>query len=457
MGVFCYSIGVGGILKNFRAETFILVGGAIFILCNYKKFSKMDWQILQIPIICISIVTALGFMTYFDEILPPKSFSGLIRTMNSNIWGYFVVFVLCYFFSRYVREKFAWFVIYLIAFMSAINVLAMIFLAMKNGFYHESFAQNVPFFFKAITAYNVWIPLPFAISLAGIFVFKKKLRLFFVGCFVASIMAVVSNGERSFFVASAVMLFIPFIIYKYRYKVQILLVFFSVICVAFYGLYHFSANLPARYNAYNIINNISAVWNTTPIEMGKYDIACFNSSWLKCKEESIKNGPSQIIIDHSSISRLNMTKSTLLAFLDKPFLPRVPDVLQTGEYLHKYYQKYNPQNGSYIALLGTGEKQVQYYNHNHNFIMGLLFCYGIVGFGAIMISIGYLLFVAYSATKVDDYRVRVLGLAVIIFVCGIGVHLCFDAFLTMMGKTFFVLFGLSIGVLSKYLPKTALQ
>lgn len=457
MGVVCYSIGATRILKNFRAETFILVGGAIFVLYNYKRFSKIDWQILRIPVICIGIITALGFFTYFDTILPPKSFSALIRTMNSNIWGYFAVFILCYFFARYMQEKFAWFVIYLIAFMCALNVLAMIFLAMKNGFYHESFKQNVPFFFTAITAYNVWIPLPLAISLAGIFVFKKKLRLLFIGCFVASIIALISNGERSFFVAFAVMLFVPFIIYKYHYKVQILLVFLCVISVAFYGIYHFSANLPIRYNAHNIINNISTVWHTTPIEMGKYDKSCFESSWLQCKEESIKNGPSDIHIEHSAMSRINMTKSTLLAFWDKPFMPRVPDVLQTGEYLHKYYKKHNPQNGSYITLLGSGERKVLYYNHNHNFIAGLLFCYGVIGFGAIMFSIGYLLFIAYSATKVSDYRARMLGLVVITFVCGIGVHLCFDAFLTMMGKTFFVLLGLSIGVLSKYLPKTAIK
>lgn len=458
MGVVCYSIGATRILKNFRAETFILVGGIIFVLCNYKQFSRTDWQILRIPIICIGIITALGFMTYFDEILPPKSFSALIRTMNSNIWGYFAVFFLCYFFSRYVREKFAWFVMYLIAFMCVLNVLAMIFLAMKNGFYHESFKQNVPFFFTAISVYNAWIPLPFAVSLAGIFIFKKKLRLFFMGCFVASIIALVSNGERSFFVASAVMLFVPFIFYKYRYKVQILLIFFSTISVAFYGFYHFSANLPARYNAHNIINNISTVWNTPPIEMGKYDVYCFNSSWLKCEYESTKNGLSEINIEHSALSRLNMTKSTLLAFWDKPFLPRVPDVLQTGEYLHEYYKKHNPQNGSYIALLGgNGEKKWLYYVHNHNFIAGLLFCYGIVGFGAIMIAMGYLLFFAYNATKMDNYRVRMLGLVVITFVCGIGVNLCFDVLYTMMGKTFFVLLGLSIGVLSKYLPKTAIK
>lgn len=451
LGVFFYGIGLNKIGKNFGAQSFVLIGGAIFILCNFKKFSKIDLKILAIPLICVGILLILALLTYFDTILPPKNFAALIKTINSNILGYFVYFIVCYLFARYADRKLAWIPLYCLVFICVINVSAMIYLVLQNGFYHENFKQNVPFFFPSITAYNVWIPLPLAISLAGIFVFKAiKARVFFICCFLASIIAMIGNGERSFFVAFAVMIFIPFFVYKYAFKKWILLALCFISIIFFYSIYHFSKDLPPRYNAHNAINNLNTIWNTPPIEMGKYDKSCFGGKWLKCSEESIKNGPSEISLEHSALSRINMTKSTLLAFLDKPFTPRVPDVLKTGQYLHEYYKLHNPQNGSYIKSMERGKRgTILYYNHTHNFIAGLLFCYGIIGFMAIVVSMGYLLFIAYKGTKYGDSKTKVLGLALIIFMIGLCVHICFDAFLVMMIQTIFIILGLSIGILTR--------
>lgn len=450
IGIFCYGIGLGKLAKNFQAQSFILIGGVIFVIFNFKKFGKDDLKILAIPLICIGILLFLALLTYFDSTLPPKSFSALVKTINSNLLGYFVFFVICFLFCRYAKRQFAYIPLYCFAFMCVINVVAMVFLALQNGFYHESFKQNVPFFFRSITQYNVWIPLPLAVSLAGIFVYKQmKLRLLFVCCLVASIIAMLANGERSFFLAFGVMIFIPFLIYRYSYKKYILVALALISAVAFYAILHFSKDLPPRYNAHNIISNLGIVWHTTPIEMGKYDKLCFESKWLECTEESLRER-SDISIEHSTLSRLNMTKSTLLAFLDSPLMPRVPDVLQTGEYIYKYYQQHNPQNGSYIKSMERGKRGTMlYYNHTHNFIAGLLLCYGIVGFGAIIVSMCYLLFIAYKATRTADLRVNLVGLSAIIFFVGLCVNISFDALLTMMLQTIFILLGFITGFLTR--------
>ncbi|MGX3010353.1 O-antigen ligase family protein [Helicobacter sp. 23-1044] len=448
VGIFFYAIGVSKILNNFRAQSFIFIAGAIFALCNFRRFSKKDWQILRIPAICIGILITLGFITYFNSVLPPKNFGALLRAINQHIVGYFALFCLCYFFGKYASQKVAWRAVHFFALMCVVNVIAMCYLIGKNGFYHESFIQNIPFFFKAIFTYNIWILAPIAISLAGIFVFKNLWRWIFVLCFIFSIVAMIGNGERSFFVAFGVMIFVPFIVYKYHYKKWILLAFLGISSVAIYGLLHFSKDLPMRYNAYNIISNVSEVWQTTPVEMGKYDPLCFGAKWLDCEEESTKNGLSEINLDHSTLSRLNMTKSTLLAFWDNPFKPHIVGPFQVGEYLWHYYNLYNPQNRSYIIFSNENSNYQQNgYNHPHNFVASLALCYGIIGLLCIAILQGFLFYSGTRAIKTSDNQTKFIGLGLCIFVCGMCAQSFFDGFYHNILETIFIIQGILIGLM----------
>lgn len=444
IGMFLYAIGLSK-LGGIDTQTYFYIGGALFILCNYKRFSRADFKVLLIPLLCSIILVILGLLTYFDTIMPPKSFGSLLKSVNQHVIGYFVYFVICYLFARYAREKIAWSFIIFFALMCAMNVGAMIYLAIKYGFYHNSFHYNVPFFFKAIFTYNIWILAPLAFSIAGIIAFPKlKIKIFFALCLVCGILSMLSNGERSFIVAFTAMLFTPFFIWRYKNKAKILLGLIISAPILFYTIYHFSKDLPERYDIAHMIDNFSVVWNTPPIEMGKYDKNCFNGAeWLTCSNESIKNGKSDITWEHSSLSRIAMGKSALMAFLDEPFKPHIPDVFQIGFYLYKYYNTTNPNNRMYMGR----DAEINGYNSPHNFVVGVLFCYGIIGFITICVSMIFLFLLFYrSIIRSNDINIRFIGFAFMIFLAGCWTQGLFDVFYTIILKTMFLMFGIGVGL-----------
>ncbi|RDU63119.1 O-antigen ligase family protein [Helicobacter sp. MIT 14-3879] len=452
IGLFILSIGLSAIESDafiLRVQTLFHIGGVLFILCNYKKFCKDDFKILFIPTLCCIVLVILGMLTYFDTIMPPKSFGSLFKSINQHIIGYFAFFILCYFFARYAKREIIIILLTFFGIVCFMNVFAMIYLAIKYGFYHNTFHYNIPFFFPGISVYNIWIIAPLSISIAGIWAFKNiKIKFLFIITLILSILAMLSNGERSFFIAFIVIIFTPFFMWQYKHKIKILGILFIFLVLLFCLIYHISKDLPPRYDIAHMIDNISTVWDTAPIEMGKYDEFCFNGK-LNCSKESIQNGISNITWEHSSLSRIAMNKSTLLAFLDEPFKPHITNIFAISPYLYNYFNLNNSNNKVYFNAKGDIYKDIiddyNGYNHPHNHILSLLFMYGAIGFIFIVLSTVYMIYSGYRAIKL--FNNRFLALIFCLMIIGIFICSLFDMLRSIMLEPLSIIFGILLGSL----------
>ncbi|CAM3420493.1 O-antigen ligase family protein [Helicobacter labetoulli] len=444
VGMLCYALGLSSFGKSLKTQTFFHIGGLLFIIYNYRLFSRALWKILSVPICCFVIVCLLGILTIFDDVWV-RQISVVLKSVNQHIVGYFVLFVSMFLFGMYGKAKNVFFFLAAFVLLCVLEVCSTICLGLKNGLLNT---DNIPFFFQVVFTYNIWLIAPASMSLAGVFAFKKWTYkiLSFIGL-ILSLFAMLANGERSFLVAFVGMLFIPFFVWQYKHKLKVLLFVLCIGITFVIGFYHASKSFSDRYNFAHMIDNFVVVWNTNPIEMGQYDKLCF-SKHIECSHESLILGQNEITWEHSSLSRINMTKSTLLAVADSPFKPHIVGVFQIGEYLWRYYSLKNHQNRSYINFENNSNNMnMNGYNHPHNFAVSLLFSYGVIGFVCIVIFQFFLLYSGYRCMQKQEYRWKSFwGLSLIIFVCGICIQSLFDALYPQILQCIFIWCGVVVGL-----------
>lgn len=96
IGIVFYGIGDMSLGKSLfggiRAQSFFHIGGVVFILYNYKRFSKIDFKHLLIPIISFLVVFILGLLTYFDTTMQ-STLKGILRSANQH--NYWIFFAFC--------------------------------------------------------------------------------------------------------------------------------------------------------------------------------------------------------------------------------------------------------------------------------------------------------------------------------------------------------------------------
>lgn len=440
LGLLFYSIGLSQFTRSIQTQSLFHIGGLIFIIFHYKVFNKYTLHVLLVPIICFGVVGILSFLTIFDDVYPREVYA-VLKDTNQNVIGFFALFAIVFLYTMHAKARNASILLCFFAALCVFEILTMLYLGYKNGLVFNG-AKNVPFFFKAVFTYNIWLLAPAALCLAAMFVCKKRLHkcLAFLGL-IAVFIAILANSERSFLVAFVVMIFVPFFAWHYRHKFAIICSALVVGAVFLSSFYHISKSLPERYNFAHMVDNFLIVWNTPPAEMGQYDAGCFvKQKWLQCTDESLQAGQNTILWEHSALSRLNMTKSTLLAFLDEPLKPHAAGVFSIGRYLYRYYERTNPQNRSYIFLRGT-EEPLNGYNSPHNFAVSLLFCYGLIGFVAILVFIGFVLYGGHKGVSSANREKCFWGLSLVIFTCGICVQSLFDVIYVIILQTIFVWFG----------------
>lgn len=447
IGMLCYALGLSSFSKLGGTQSFFHIGAFLFIICNYKRFSKRALYILIIPIATFLIVCILGMLTYFDEVLA-RPFSVVVSSVNQHIIGFFALFILLFFYGLYAKQKNVKFFLFFFILLCAFEVATMFYLGfMRGGFRHHI----TPFWFKAVFTYNIWLLAPAAMCLAAMIFLHRKLFALLGLIFV--LLAILANGERSFLVAFVCMIFIaalsvPYIVH-YKYKTPL---FVGIVCMAILfvaGFYRISSSFSDRYNFAHMVDNFIHVWETPPIEMGQYDVGCFaKRAWIVCAPESIALGKSEITWEHSSLSRINMGKSTLLAFLDEPFKPHVVGVFQIGEYLWQYYNLKNHENRSYIVGSIDGDlTNLNGYNQPHNFVVSILFCYGLIGFICIVVFQGFLLYSGWRGIQKDDRLMQFFGGVLLLLVCGICIQGLFDVFYHSILQTLFVFYGIVTGLM----------
>lgn len=430
---------------NFKTQGFFQIGGVLYIIFAYRHFAlRDDLHLLRIPLISFGVVIVLGLLSYFDEIMP-RSFGKVFGSVNTHIIKYLVLFVIVFLYVRYAKRRNVLILFGIFGLLCMVNVVASLVEFWRYGFK----THHVPFGFKAVFTYNIWLLAPMALCISGMVACKHKaLKILCVLGVALTLGAMFANGERSFLVSSFVMVFVPFVVWRYRHKGKILPLVFVAGVLALGGIYTQTKTLPDRYNFAHMIDNFWEVIQTPVVEMGKYDKLCFNGVFA-CNPQSTKNGEAEFFWEHSSLSRIAMSKSTFEAFLDSPFMPRIVGVFQIGEYLWQYYEVHTDKQANRMYM-STGNA-LNGYNHSHNFVVELLFCYGLVGFFAMLCFFMYGMYLASrSICHATDSLGMFLGLYFYVFVFGVIMYCFFDSPYNNILEIFFIMIGCLYGFLSFY-------
>ncbi len=439
LGLFCvgivlYGLGLSGFGKSFSTQTFFHIGGLLFVIYNYRLFSKSVWRILAIPIVIGVFLTILSFFYLFDEI-QKVTFFAVIKDIQSSVVRYGLLFLSTFFFVLYASKRLVLFLCFFIYFICMIDIVGIVYMWIV-------FEENVIFFFGAIFVYNIWLILPIAMNIAGIWWAKGRVKFVFFLGLTLSAYAMVIVAERSIMLATLIMLLAPFFVWHYKYKSQILLAVLFGGILLMVGFYHISKDLSGRYNFAHMIDNFTTIWNAKPIEMGQYDMICFGNGWFQCAPESLALGKNELTWEHSSLSRIAMGKSALLAVRDNFFKPHFTSLTTTGLYLHKYYEMHTRDNRVYC-----GEEQGwNGYSHIHSTWIGLLLAYGILGFSAICFFVFFLLYSSMRQFKSLDKMCRNTSLAMFLMVCGICMQSFFDNIYTVTMQPLWIFFGVLVGL-----------
>lgn len=442
VGLGLYGLGLSGFSLSFRAQSFFHIGGLLYIVFAYRCFSREDLRALCVPLITFGVVIVLGLLTYFDDVMP-QSFGKVFGSVNTHIIKYLVLFVVMFLYVRHTKRRNVLILLGFFGLMCMLNVGG----TLLEFWQHDFHKPNLPFYFDAIYTYNIWLIAPLALCISGVVACRYVvLKIACAFGAVLTIVAMVANGERSFLVAAFVMVFVPFVVWHYRYKVQILLhMAVFVLPIVLSAIYVQTKSLPERYNVAHMVDNFWEVIHTPVAAMGKYDKICFG--WAKCNAESTKNGKAKFFWEHSSLSRLAMSKSTFEAFLDAPFTPRLVGVFQTGAYLWQYYESHpqRQQNRMYVSVDNLKHNG---YNSPHNFVINLLFCYGIIGFVAILGFLGFVSCETYRhfSDGTEDRAKVLVSLWAFVCLVGICVQSCFDVIYPGILEVFFVFIGGVMGL-----------
>lgn len=148
-----YALGISYIFENtFHTQNFFYIGATLFIFYNYHLFSKQALRILLLPIICFAIVSFLGFLTYFDEVVPQK-FSVVFKAMNSNVFKLFCLFAIFVLYGLYAKGRNVKIFLSFFALLCVLEVCATLYMSIQNGFF--AYTSNVPFYFQVIIIFGL--------------------------------------------------------------------------------------------------------------------------------------------------------------------------------------------------------------------------------------------------------------------------------------------------------------
>ena len=447
VGIIFYGLG-GSIGKIFNAQTFFHIGGLIFFICNYKKLSLSDLKNIKIPLICFSLVLLLGLCTLFDTVTP-NTISQMFKKINSHILGWIILFFIMFFYAIHTSKDKVNILLLLFGLMCAVDVAATIYVWVSNNFQ----THMTPLFFFHIIALNVWLLGASAICVAGMATMQNvRIKLLFVLGLLLCFMAIIGNGERSFLLGFFALLLSPFFIWHYKYKIYIVFLILLISIPSIYGIYTYSKTLSDRYNFGHVIDNVSIIWQSTPLEMGQYDAYCFDDGqeWLQCSSQSLALGKNKITLEHSAITRLAMYKSALHLIVKEPFKPHIAGATSVGEYLRSYYDKDNPYRIYIDTSVYSKAENVYGFEHIHSTPLSIFLEYGVFGFLTIVFFNFYIFYIALKASYRETHtQLSFVSKCVSIFLIGLWVQVQFDVMHPVMLKSFFLFFALYFALIHR--------
>lgn len=414
---------------------FIALG--VFVLGFWREYRGLMRALggIWFALVCLLVVVIMAYISLFFAV----DSKATLQAIRQYLLEPSLFLVLAFFIATKLDERGLRLLLLGLCLALSYHPIATIWDFFINGGGKFGYRATLSAYTIAETIYVFYLVFAFGLSLALSLFTKGAVKLFAIVLMCINIAALIANGGRFALLAGLAMLISPFVLLAYRYKRLVLGVVLALCVGLGYGIYTMSKTWDARYNIYSMVNNFAEVWSVAPAEMGRFT----HCDEYSCSPHSLTPHPS-IQWEYSSLSRLSMLKSTLLAIAQNPFRPN-------GYHFQQFYQNLE------AIFPKTSKNSVFFYHfhhHNHNRFASFWFELGLVGFlGAMLLPFFiiyrfYRLHLRFTSTFSSTDRSLVLINGGIVFgLIGLGVSNIFDCIPIREGNlVLFILFGIVLAV-----------
>lgn len=417
---------------------FIALG--VFALGFWREYRELACDVRKIwfALVCLLVVVVMAYISLFWAV----DSRATLQAIRQYLLEPSLFLVLAFFIATKLDERGLRLLLIGLCLALSYHPIATIWDFFANGGGRFGYRATLSAYTIAETIYVFYLVFAFGLSLA-LSIFTKGIARFLAIVFVCiNIAALIANGGRFALLAGVAMLISPFVLLAYRYKRLVLGVVLALCVGLGYGIYAMSKAWDARYNIYNMVNNVAEVWSVAPAEMGRFT----HCDEYSCSPHSLTPHPS-IQWEYSSLARLSMLKATLLAIAQSPFRPN-------GYHFQQFYQNLE------AIFPKTSKNSVFFYHfhhHNHNRFASFWFELGFVGFSAAMLLPAWIIYAFYrlrlrftSTFSSTDRSLVLINGGIVFGLIGLGVSNIFDCIPIREGNlVLFILFGVVLAVAAR--------
>lgn len=361
----------------------------LFVVLCHRQFQLKDVKNITFPLMCYVVVVCMAFAS----LLYAADRDATFLAIRQYLLEPFLFMFLAYYVAKGLDRKGFFYFICAVFLALCYHPIVTIYDFLSHNGSFGYYRAMLPDYYAPATVYAFYLIVFFSFVL-GIFLQTRGiLKIVFFILSMICVFAFFCNGGRFALLACVVMCLSPFVLCAYRMKARVLLSISLLCVIAVFDVYKLSQSWQMRFNFYNMAQNFHQVWKSNPAEMGKFGDGC--GKWLMCSTHST-NEHSSIRWEDSSLIRISLLKSTLLAIADNPWCPN-------GYHFQQF--PYNIQNIFTLDSLNhpfslkyiNDNKIISAHAHNHNYILSIWFELGVVGFIASMLFFSYFVWSGYRA------------------------------------------------------------
>ena len=416
----------------------------LFVVLCYKQFKLKDIKNITFPLVCYVVVICMAFVS----LLFATDSNSTFLVIRQYLLEPFLFMLLAYYVVKGLdRKSFFYFICAIFLALSYHPIVTIYDFLSHNGSFGD-YRAMLPAYHTPATVYAFYLIVSFSFVL-GIFLQTRGiLKIVFFILSIICVFAFFCNGGRFALLACVVMCLSPFVLCVYKTKVRVLFGISLLCVITVFGVYKLSQSWQMRFNFYNMAQNFHQVWKSDPAEMGKFSYGC--GKWLVCSIHST-NEYSSVRWEDSSLIRISLLKSTLLAIADNPWRPNGYHFQQFPYNIQNIFAINSP-NHPFPFKYTNDNKIILAHAHNHNYIMSIWFELGVIGFIASMLFFSYFVWSGYRAKiRCDAYgkgdSKNVIIISVSIMLIALFVSNLFDCIPVRDGEiVLFILLGVFLGI-----------
>ncbi|PAF49303.1 hypothetical protein BKH43_07195 [Helicobacter sp. 13S00401-1] len=428
-----------------RARNIYFVAAFLFLVLFFREFRFKRLVPLKIPLILFAIVVIFAYLS----LLNAARIDWTLKYINFNLWLSLFFLIFSYFMMLAFSRKHTNFFVFLIGLALVIIEIITIKIWLAHGGWPYRSAIGL----TGVIIFGTWLLLGLAFGYASIFVFKGPWKILGFLLLILALASLVANNTRTFFLALPFMLILPAFIIKYKYKATIIIVCIIALIALFIGFYNYSGKLNPRFDAKAMVKNIHTVWSVAPGEMGRFDVNCATSNL--CSKFSYPLDK-KVHFEESSLIRLSLLKSILLAIKENPFRPNGYYPREFVYNLEKNFWDYKDVRYpfAYVPAHDTDIKDgnPHTYIHPHDSAVSAIFELGIIGALAIYLFTIFMFYVGVYIYRHNRGVYKFWGMFLCIFLLGESISFFFDWLILFAAQmVLFVFYGITLGIYAKTL------